>query len=206
MIDKIVKDWVMIWVTLEPFGTLALFITLTAHMSVQERRKTAFRTIAYSSIILLAAIVFGQLLLAAMDIRLESFQIAGGVVLFLFGLQMIFGMSSTEAAYQPEKSHDIAVFPLTIPSLVGPEAIMAVIWLTDNHIHSITAQSITALTMLSVMAITFVMLLLAEGILRIIGKNGAAILERIMGMILTALSVELVMSGLGIGQWVTNNY
>jgi len=118
---------------------------------------------------------------------------------------MIFGVNTGVTAYQSEKSHDIAVFPLAIPSLVGPEAIMAVILLTDNHIYPIKTQAATALAMLSVLLITYLMLVLSDPILRVIGKNGAAILERIMGMILTALSVELVMSGLGISQWVTEN-
>lgn len=204
--DKLIGDWLMVWVTIEPFSTLALFVSITANMTAQERRKTALKAVVYSTIILLAAIIVGQIILSAMNIRLVSFQIAGGIILFLFGLQMIFGMSANVTAYQAEKNHDIAVFPLAIPSLVGPEAIMAVIVLTDNHLYPVATQAATGFAVVTVLAITYVMLILSDPILRVIGRNGAAILERIMGMVLTALSVELVMSGLGISQWVAENY
>ncbi len=157
--------------------------------------------IAYSAIILLCAILVGQIILTAMGIQLISLQIAGGIILFLFGLQMIFGRMVT-AFSQPEAGHDIAVFPLAIPSIVGPESIMVVILLTDNYLHSVATQAITAGVMLGVLAVTYVLMLLAEHLLRIIGKNGAAILERIMGIILATLSVDLIIDAFaGIFQW-----
>ncbi len=164
-----------------------------------KRRKVAFKAIAYAALILLGAIVSGQIILSAMDIRLISLQLAGGVILFLFGLQMIFGHSMNSG--KSEAGHDVAVFPLAVPSLVGPEAITAVVLLTDNHLYSITAQAMTALVMVAILAITWVLMLLANPILRIIGKNGAAILECVMGMILAALSVELVMKAIGVARW-----
>lgn len=181
----------MIWVTIEPIGTVVLFAALASGLSARERKKIATRAIAYSAIVLLGAILIGQILLAAMNIQLISLQIAGGIILFLFGLQMIFGRAATTFS-QSEAGHDIAVFPLAIPSIVGPEAIMVVILLTDNYLYSVATQAITAGIMLGVLAVTYLLMLLAEHLLRIIGKNGAAILERIMGIILATLSVDLV--------------
>lgn len=181
----------MIWVTIEPIGTVVLFAALASGLSARERKKIATRAIAYSAIVLLGAILIGQILLAAMNIQLISLQIAGGIILFLFGLQMIFGRAVTTFS-QSEAGHDIAVFPLAIPSIVGPEAIMVVILLTDNYLYSVATQAITAGIMLGVLAVTYLLMLLAEHLLRIIGKNGAAILERIMGIILATLSVDLV--------------
>ncbi len=201
MVNKIIHDALMIWVTIEPIGTVVLFSALTSRLSPTERRKTATMAIAYSAIILLGAILVGQIILTAMGIQLISLQIAGGIILFLFGLQMIFGRMVT-AFSQPEAGHDIAVFPLAIPSIVGPESIMVVILLTDNYLHSIATQAITAGVMLGVLAVTYVLMLLAEHLLRIIGKNGAAILERIMGIILATLSVDLIIDAFaGILQW-----
>lgn len=201
MLKKIIHDALMIWVTIEPIGTVVLFAALTSKLSPRERRKTATKAIAYSAIILLGAIVVGQIILTAMGIQLISLQIAGGIILFLFGLQMIFGRMAT-AFSQSERGHDIAVFPLAIPSIVGPESIMVVILLTDNYLYSITTQAITAGVMLGVLAVTYIFMLLAEPLLRIIGNNGAAILERIMGIILAALSVDLIIDALaGIVQW-----
>jgi multiple antibiotic resistance protein len=191
----------MIWVTIEPIGTVVLFAALTSGLSPTERRKTATRAIAYSAIILLCAILLGQIILTAMHIQLISLQIAGGIILFLFGLQMIFGRAATTFS-QSEPGHDIAVFPLAIPSIVGPEAIMVVILLTDNYLYSITTQAITAGITLAILAVTYVLMLLAEHLVRIIGENGAAILERIMGIFLATLSVDLVIDAFAsIAQW-----
>jgi multiple antibiotic resistance protein len=113
VLNKIIHDALMIWVTIEPIGTVALFAVLTTRLSPGERRKIATRAMAYSAIILLGAILIGQILLAAMNIQLISLQIAGGIILFLFGLQMIFGQA--KAAFgQFEPGHDIAIFPLAI--------------------------------------------------------------------------------------------
>lgn len=197
---KLISNLLMIWVTIEPIGTLALFAAITSGLSPGERRKTAMKATVYSAILLLGAIVSGQIILVTLDIKIISLQLAGGVILFLFGLQMIFGLASG-VSRQPEAGHDIAVFPLTVPSIVDPAAITVVILLTDNRLYSIPMQAVTAVATLAVLAITYVLMILAGPILRIIGKSGAAILERIMGMILTAISVELIMSALGIGRW-----
>lgn len=200
MIDKIVQDFLIIWATIDPIGTMALFAGLTAKLSPVARRATAYKTIAYATAVLVGAIVIGQLLLGAMGISLLSFQLAGGIILFLFGLQMIF--SSSANGLETDEQHDMAVFPLAIPSTATPGAILAVILLTDNHIHPIKEQAITALVMLSVLVITLFLLLLSGRIIQLIGTGGASILTRIMGMILAALSVEFVMEALGVANWV----
>tara|TARA_R110000782_G_scaffold235939_18_gene322060 strand:+ start:2949 stop:3563 length:615 start_codon:yes stop_codon:yes gene_type:complete len=200
MIEKLTQDTLIIWATIDPIGTMALFAALTAGLSPADRRRTAFKAIAYAAVILIGSILIGQILLSAMGIRLVSFQLAGGIILFLFGLQMIFSSDSPQTKKEPE--HDMAVFPLAIPATATPGAILAVILLTDNHIHPVTVQIATALIMLLVLAVTLILLLLSERIIKIIGTAGASILTRVMGMILAALSVELVMNALGIGQWI----
>ena len=190
----------MIWVTVEPIGSVLLFTALTSGLTAAERRKVAIKATAYSALVLLGSIIIGQILLAAMNIKLISLQLAGGVILFLFGIQMIFGQASDVSA-DAEAGRDIAVFPLAVPSIVGPEAITAVVLLTDNQIFSIPTQALTAAVMLAILGITCLLMLLSEPILRIIGRSGALLLERVMGMILTALSVELVMNALGIARW-----
>ncbi len=200
MIEKLIQDALIIWATIDPIGTMALFAVLTARLSPAERRRTAFKAIAYAAVILIGSIVIGQVLLSAMGIRMVSFQLGGGIILFLFGLQMLFSSNSQQATQEPE--HDIAVFPLAIPATATPGAILAVILLTDNHVHPISVQIVTAVIMLGVLAVTLILLLLSDQILKITGTAGASILTRVMGMILAALSVELVMNALGIGQWI----
>ena len=200
MLDKLMQDALIIWATIDPIGTMALFAALTAHMSSDTRRRTAFKTIIYSGAVLLGSIVIGQVILAAMGIRLISFQLAGGIILFLFGLQMIFGTGAQSSRAEPE--HDIAVFPLAVPATATPGAILAVILLTDNHVHPISQQIGTALVTLGILGITLILLLFSGRIIGVIGMNGASILTRVMGMILASLSVELVMNALGAEQWI----
>ncbi|HEY9697588.1 MAG TPA: MarC family protein [Trichocoleus sp.] len=165
MIDKALSDFLTLWVTIEPLGTVVLFASLSAQLSQTQRRKIAFRAAVYSTVILLGSIVVGQAILSAMEIQLLSLQVAGGLILFLFAMQMIFGFSQEPVT--PEKGHDMAVFPLAVPSIAGAEAIMAVVLLTDNHVYSIASQMVTACVVIVIMSITYGLMLLAEPILRV---------------------------------------
>lgn len=204
MIEKALKDFLMLWLTIEPVGTLVFFASLSACLSATERRKVTLKAVIYSTAILLGSIVVGQAILSAMKIQLLSLQVAGGLILFLFALQMIFGFSH-EPSTAPEEGHDIAVFPLAVPSIAGAEAIMAVVLLRDNHIYPVSTQLVTAGVVVFIMAVTYRLMLLAEPVLRVIGKNGAAILERVTGMILAALAVELIMEAIGVARWIGSN-
>lgn len=200
MLDKIIHDFLVIWATIDPIGSMALFAGMTASMSAKARRITALKTILYATLILVGALVVGQILLTAMGISLISFQVAGGIILFLFGLQMIFAEPTADNKGEPQ--HDIAMFPLAIPATASPGAILAIILITDNNVYSIQEQMITGATMIGVLLITLILLLLSGGIIRLIGNGGASMLTRIMGMILAALSIELIMEALGIEKWV----
>jgi multiple antibiotic resistance protein len=202
MAEKFTTDALMLWATIDPIGTLALFAAVTSGIPKADRRKIALKATAYAAVILLGSVVAGQFILAGMGIRLVSLQIAGGVILFLFGLQMVFGTTYKDPSRAAEPGHDLAVFPLAVPSIASSGAIMAVILLTDNYHYSILTQVTASLIMLGVLAISYVFMLGATPILRVIGKNGASILVRVMGMILAALSVELIMKGLGVQQWL----
>lgn len=191
-----------IWTTVDPISNLALFAGLTAAMHRAERRRVAWRASLYAAIILVVAVVIGQIVLDAMGIRLRSLQVAGGLILFIFGLQMLFGWTD-QTSSTGEKGRDLAVFPLAVPAIAGPGAIMAVILLTDNDVYSVPEQAETAVVLVIVLALNYVLLLLSDVVLRIIGRPGAAILTRIMGIVLTALSVEFVLKALSIGSWAT---
>ncbi len=192
----------MLWTTIDPIGTLSLFAALTAGLTEEIRKKTAFKATLYATAILIGSMVIGQIFLGGLGIQLVSLQIAGGIILFLFGLQMIFGTAG-QSSPQPEQDHDLAVFPLAVPSIASPGAIMAIIVLTDNNTFPVSTQLGTTLILLIILGVTYVFMLAATPILRIIGKNGAAILIRVMGMILAALSVELVLGALGLEKWTT---
>ena len=103
-------------------------------------------------------------------------------MVFLFALTMIFGESKPdqEKEFKPEKGHDVAVFPLAIPSIASPAAMMTVVLLTDNHRTNIGEQAITSVVLLVVLGITLLLLFAAKPILRFIGNAGASIMSRIM--------------------------
>jgi multiple antibiotic resistance protein len=200
MLEKIIRDFVMTWTTIDPISTLAVFAGLTGSLGAAQRRRIAWRATLYAAVILIVAVIIGQIILDAIGVRLLSLQVAGGIILFLFGLQMLFGSADRETGPH-EKGRDLAVFPLAVPTIAGPGAIMAVILLTDNDVYSVREQAQTAVVLLFVLALTYLLLLASDAVLRVIGKPGAAILVRVMGILLTALSVELVLTALQIGSW-----
>jgi multiple antibiotic resistance protein len=203
-LENLLEHFVTLWVVIDPIGTIPVFIAVTAGLEAAARRKTALLASIISAGVLLFFLVFGQLLIEALDIGLNSFQVAGGIILFLFALTMIFGESKQDIEQrqaeedQEDKYHkqNPAIFPLAVPSLASPGAMLAVVILTDNHRYSAADQGITALVMLSVLVVAFVLMLLAEPIIRLIGHSGAAIISRIMGMILASVAVNSVLSAL----------
>jgi multiple antibiotic resistance protein len=198
---KLLQDAALLLATIDPIGTLLLFGALTAEREPPERSALARRAVLYGGAILLAALVLGQFILQALGVRLASLQIAGGVLLFLFGVRMVLGNLDAEARAEPEPGHDAAVFPLAIPSIASPGALIAVILLTDNYRYSPGQQAATGIVLIAILALTYVMLRAAAPLLRVLGSSGARILIRVLGMILAALAVEMTLSGLGIAGW-----
>ena len=202
LLIKISKDFATIWTTIDPIGNVALFSALTASLTSTERHRTALRATIYAAIILVVAVVAGQIILDAIGIHMHSLKVAGGIILFLFGLQMLFGKAESKAA-SPEAGRDLAVFPLAVPSIAGPGALMAVIVLTDNDVYTVPEQAETAVVLLVVLFLTYVLLLFSDAILRVIGRQGASVLVRVMGIILCSLAVEIVLTALHVGDWTT---
>ena len=102
-----------------------------------------------------------------------------------------------------EEGRDLAVFPLAVPSIAGGGAIMAAIILTDNDVYTVPERIETVVVMVVVLFLTYLLLLFSDAILRVIGKQGASVLVRVMGLILCSLAVEIVLTALGVGSWIT---
>jgi multiple antibiotic resistance protein len=193
--DLAIKEFISLWVVIDPIGSIPIFIAVTAGLSAASSRMIAVKSTLIATIILLFFIVAGQRLIEALNIHLEAFQMAGGIILFLFATTMIFGDSKPEEEkkqIQGDLSH-MAIFPLAIPSLASPGAMLAVVMLTDNHRYSVGEQLVTAAVMLSVMAITFLLFLLAGPIQRLIGNSGASIISRVMGLVLASVAVDNIL-------------
>jgi multiple antibiotic resistance protein len=199
LLIKICKDFATIWTTIDPIGNVAIFAGLTAALTRSERHRTALRAVLYATVILVVAVVAGQIILDAIGIRMHSLKVAGGIILFLFALKMLFG--GLDKPGSPEAGRDLAVFPLAVPSIAGPGAMMAVIVLTDNDVYTVPEQAETGVVLLLVLLITYIFLRFSDFILRVIGQQGAAVLVRVMGIILASLAVEIVLTALAVGDW-----
>lgn len=199
MEKELLRDFLILWSTIDPIGTLSIFVGVTASMQPTVRNQIALRAVIFASGILLGFLFLGQMLLSAMGISLDAFQISGGIILFLFGVQMIFG-DFVALSVKPEKHHSLAIYPLAIPSIASPGAILAVVLLTDNSIYGIEAQFVTIGLLVVVLSVTYLLMLAATPIHRIIGESGAQIAVRVMGILLAALAVEMVITALP-GVW-----
>lgn len=195
--QEILSTLVLLWAVIDPIGTVPVFISATQGRTEVERRKIALVAATASAGILLLFLIVGEILLRAMGVPLVAFQIAGGLVLFLFALTMIFGESKPEGEIKLVRSiQDTAIFPLATPSIASPGAMMAVVLLTENAKHSIAQQAVTALLMLSVIAAVYVLMRAAATISRVIGDGGASIVSRVMGLVLASIAAANVLAGL----------
>ena len=196
-LKEIIQTIVLLWTVIDPIGTIPVFIAVTKKHKEEELHRIAIRSICISAGILLFFVIAGQFVLEAMQIPLPAFQIAGGIVLFLFALTMIFGESKPDEEIHMLKSgKETAVFPLAVPSIASPGAMMAVVMLTDNHRFSVYHQCWTTLIMVGVLLVTLGLLLMAKRIYRVIGDSGASIVSRVMGLILAAIAVNSVLLGI----------
>ena len=196
MLRQIGRDFLMLLVTIDPIGTVALFVPLTASATALERARIARKSVLVAGCVLVAFLVAGEFLLEELSIRLVSFQVAGGVILFLFGLQMVFGTGVMKETAHAEPGHDIAVFPLALPGIANPGAIMAVVLLTDNNRQSAWQQVLTAGVLVAVLLLTLVAMLMSQRIHKFLGSTGANVLVRVLGLILAALATEQIAIGL----------
>lgn len=190
------KDIVTLIAVIDPIGTIPIYLTATSGMTAAAQRKVAIRATLISAGVLTAFVVVGQIVLDAMGITLSAYQVAGGIVLFLFALQMVFDPGHHAQDADQSRGADVAVFPLAIPSIAGPAAMMAVVILTDNTQFNIMEQVQTSLELYAVLILTLGLMLAAAPIQRLIGDGGVNIVRRVMGLILAALAVQTVVDGI----------
>lgn len=196
----LVRQFITLFVVIDPIGSLPVFYFATATVPMALHRRFAMRAVLIAFVVLLIFLVGGQILLTALGLRLGSFEIAGGIVLFLFALTMIFGESKPDQdiAEAERHAHDLsgAVYPLAMPSIASPGAMLAIVVLTDNSQNPISAQIVTAGLLFGVMLLTLCLLLMASRLKPYLGATGASVISRVMGMILATVAVDSVLGGL----------
>jgi multiple antibiotic resistance protein len=195
--QEMLTTFVLLWAVIDPIGTVPVFISSTQGKTAEEKRRIALIAASAAVGILLFFVVAGEVLLRAMGVPLLAFQIAGGVVLFLFALTMIFGEGKPAGEMEAGRSlEDTAVFPLATPSIASPGAMMAVVLLTENGSHSIAHQFATAVLMFLVVGTAYALMLGAGWISKVIGNGGASIVSRVMGLILASIAATHVLEGI----------
>lgn len=196
MID-IVATFITFFAVVDPIGTVPVFIAVTNHFDEKARKRIALIGTLAAAGILLFFVVAGELILTAMSIPLSAFQVAGGIVLFLFALTMIFGESKPEEEVRlAVDHHETAIFPLAVPSIASPGAMLAAVLLTENARYSIGEQAQTYAVLVVVLIVAYVLMLLAGPINRLIGSSGAIVVSRVMGLILSSVAVANLLAGI----------
>ncbi|MEM1351977.1 MAG: MarC family protein [Pseudomonadota bacterium] len=193
----LITAFVTMFVVIDPIGLAPLFVALTQGMSDQARRRIAVRATAVAGLILLAFAAFGEALLSFIGISMPAFRVAGGILLFLTALEMLFERRTKRRENQSEEdeSDDPSVFPLAIPLIAGPGAIASVILLMGQRPGlegSVMVLGVTGFVLL----IVFALFLVSGPMERALGKTGITVVTRLLGMLLAALSVQFVLEGL----------
>jgi multiple antibiotic resistance protein len=205
MLEYALTGFTTFFATVGPVEAAVLFATLTPKMSGRERASIAIRATVIASILLLIFTLLGQPLLDELGVSIAALQTAGGIILLLIALDMIFAKpTSAFKLTQPEDEEaqtkdDIAVFPLATPLLAGPGAMSAGILLAANTEGNALALAVTVGALAAVMVATLGLLLLSHQLNGLIGITAQRVLMRVFGILLAAIAVQAVFNGLAAG-------
>ena len=188
--------------TIGPLDISAFFAALTVGQSSRAKLIMAARGTLIATVILLSFALFGQLLLDALGISLAALRTAGGILLLLIGIEMVFARTSgatsatEEETREAETRRDISVFPLATPLIAGPGAIGSAILLMAHAEGDATRQLIVCLSLLAMLLFTFCCLLAASQLHKLLGRTGTHVINRIFGILLAALAVQFIFDGI----------
>lgn len=205
-LPALIAAFTTMFIIMDPPGLVPVFIALTQGMSAEQRRTIAVRACIVAGALMILFLFVGEAVLGFIGISMDAFRIAGGILLFLTALDMLFQRrqarrADNAAEGQAEHQDDPSVFPLALPLIVGPGAITTIILLAGNATSAADFGAIAGVLM-AVLLITFLAFLVAPTIERALGKTGLNIVTRVLGMLLAALAVQFVLDGLrgfGIG-------
>jgi multiple antibiotic resistance protein len=192
-----IETFLFLFAVIDPLGTIPVYLEATKRADGPAKKRIAWRSTLLAGAVLIFFIVVGQVIMEVMHITLSAFQISGGVILFLFSLTMVFGEGRPEEEKHLIKDYDhVIIFPIAIPSIASPGAIMAVVLLTDNRTFTIGEQMVTTAIVLLVLGVTCLFLLLARQIQNWIGESGIIVISKIMGLILASFAIQNILTGI----------
>lgn len=185
-----------LFVVIDPIGLSPMFIALTKGMDTAERRSVAIRASLTGFGILLLFGLFGEAVLGFMGISMSAFRIAGGVLLFLTALDMLFERRTKRRKGQAQAADDPSVFPLATPLIAGPGAIATMILLTGEASGDWLLEAALLAVMSVVILLVFVAFYIGGRVEKLLGETGINVITRLLGMLLAALAVQFVLDGL----------
>jgi len=200
--ELVISTFVVLFVVIDPIGLSALFGALTFGGSDAYRRRMAIKGSAVAAVTLVFFALAGSWTLHQLGIGMPAFRIAGGLLLFLLAIDMVFarqtGLRSTTRREQQEAEHkeDISVFPLGIPLIAGPGSMTTVVLLVGDHRGDWVDLGVILGLLAVVMLITCLSLLATARLMRVLGETGANVVGRVLGVVLAALAVQYVIDGI----------
>ncbi|HXZ47924.1 MAG TPA: MarC family protein [Usitatibacter sp.] len=182
---------IVLLLVIDPFGNVPLVNIMLADVPLARRRRVVLRECAVAFAILAAFMAFGPQILSLMRLSETSVTIAGGVILFMIAIRMVFGHS--EGAFGLQPHGEPLVVPLAVPLIAGPSALATVMLLASRPPH---AMGLLAAALVAAMALTTAILLAGENLQRWMGERAMQAMARLMGLILTAIAVEMLLAGI----------
>jgi len=200
--ESLLQAFVTLFVVIDPIGQIPTFVALTRTHSEEERRRIALRGVLIAAVVLFAFAFAGDWLLRALGISMAALKVAGGALLFLLAMDMVFALetgirTATGAEKQEaEQRRDISVFPLAIPLIAGPGAFTSVALLMGRYRDDTSMVAAVLAVLAVVLALSLLSLLLATRAQKLLGITGANVIGRVLGILLSALAVQFVLDGL----------
>ncbi len=199
MLELYISSLITFFVIIDPPGCAPIFAGLTSGASPNQRRAMAIRAVVVAAMILLVFALFGEPLLKGLGIELASFRIAGGIMLFVIALEMVFEKRTQRredraAKVTEEEAEDVSIFPMAMPMIAGPGSIASVMLLMARS-DGIERSAVVLAALGTILSLTLVALLAAGPLMRLLGAKIEAVITRLLGVLLAALAVQFVIDG-----------
>lgn len=216
MFDYLIPAFVTLFVIIDPIGLVPIFVALTTDGDNTYKKRMAINSCLIAFVILTLFALFGKPLMAALGISMPAFRIAGGALLFLIAIEMVFERRNKKRSDRAEEHHeeqahlhqdepvknaadepeDIAAFPLAMPFLAGPGAIATMMLLMGQHQGDYIAQAAIIGAMTAVLLITLTLFILSNAFAKHLPPSVTTVISRLLGMLLAALSIQFVLDGI----------
>ena len=201
MLDLFFSAFITLFVVIDPPGCAPIYASLTHGASAAQRRNMAIRAVLVAGVILVIFALFGEQLLGALHIELDSFRIAGGIMLFVIAIDMVFEKRTQRREERAQKiidtpeTEDVSIFPMAMPMIAGPGSIASIMLLVSQN-EGLDRALVVLAALGTVLAVTLAALVAAGPLMRVLGEKTEAVITRLLGVLLAALAAQFVIDGL----------